>query len=81
MFFGPSACSRMLALQPTTRASAEVGTPRADLDLALTVLRVASGMPAPAGGTAFATARAAGWIADVLEERYVGARPPQPLPR
>ncbi|MFJ4832687.1 citrate synthase [Streptomyces sp. NPDC088747] len=64
----------------------------ANIDLALAVLTVASGMPASAGETIFAIARSAGWIAHILEEygerplrmrpsgRYVGARPPQPLP-
>ena len=65
----------------------------ANVDLALAVLTVASGMDATAGETVFAVARTAGWIAHTLEEyeerplrmrprgRYVGPRPPQPLPR
>jgi citrate synthase len=65
----------------------------ANVDLALAVLTVACGMPASAGETVFAIARTAGWIAHTLEEyeerplrmrpsgRYVGERPPQPLPR
>ncbi|MEU1152480.1 citrate/2-methylcitrate synthase, partial [Streptomyces sp. NPDC005918] len=64
----------------------------ANVDLALAVLTVSSGMPAEAGETIFAVARTAGWIAHALEEygerplrmrpsgQYVGLRPPQPLP-
>jgi citrate synthase len=64
----------------------------ANVDLALAVLSVSSGMPAEAGETAFAIARTAGWIAHALEEYqerplrmrpsgiYTGSRPPQPLP-
>ncbi|MFI1435237.1 citrate/2-methylcitrate synthase [Streptomyces lydicus] len=65
---------------------------RANVDLALAVLTVATGMPAEAGETIFAVARTAGWIAHALEEydepplrmrpsgQYSGPRPPQPLP-
>lgn len=65
----------------------------ANVDLALAVLTVSSGMSASAGETVFAVARTAGWIAHTLEEyeerplrmrpsgHYVGARPPQPLPK
>lgn len=64
----------------------------ADVDLSLAVLTVSFGMSSTAGGTMFAVARTAGWIAHALEgygERplrmrprgqYVGVRPPQPLP-
>ncbi|MFE1774075.1 citrate/2-methylcitrate synthase [Streptomyces sp. NPDC059008] len=64
----------------------------ANVDLALAVLTVASGMPTEAGETIFAVARTAGWIAHALEEydeppvrmrpsgRYCGPKPPQPLP-
>ncbi|MFI0225998.1 citrate/2-methylcitrate synthase [Streptomyces lydicus] len=64
----------------------------ANVDLALAVLTVATGMPAEAGETIFAVARTAGWIAHALEEydepplrmrpsgQYSGPRPPQPLP-
>ncbi|WP_328902778.1 citrate synthase [Streptomyces sp. NBC_00441] len=64
----------------------------ANVDLALAVLSVASGMPAEAGETVFAISRTAGWIAHALEEygerplrmrpsgHYTGPRPPQPLP-
>ncbi|MBO0514630.1 citrate synthase [Streptomyces beijiangensis] len=64
----------------------------ANVDLALAVLTVSSGMPAEAGETMFAVARTAGWIAHTLEEygerplrmrpsgQYTGPRPPQPLP-
>ncbi|MFF4607494.1 citrate synthase [Streptomyces sp. NPDC001339] len=64
----------------------------ANIDLALAVLTVATGMPAEAGETVFALARTVGWIAHALEEyaerparvrptgQYTGPRPPQPLP-
>ncbi|GAU69589.1 putative citrate synthase [Streptomyces sp. NBRC 110611] len=64
----------------------------ANVDLALAVLTVATGMPAEAGETVFALARTVGWIAHALEEyaeppvrvrptgQYTGPRPPQPLP-
>ncbi|WP_427919558.1 citrate/2-methylcitrate synthase [Streptomyces sp. cg40] len=64
----------------------------ANVDLALAVLTVSSGMPSTAGETIFAVARTAGWIAHALEEygerplrmrpsgHYVGPKPPQPLP-
>jgi citrate synthase len=64
----------------------------ANVDLALAVLSVASGMPAEAGEMVFAVARTAGWIAHAMEEyeerplrmrpsgQYDGPRPPRPLP-
>ncbi|MEO3975545.1 citrate synthase family protein [Streptomyces sp. CAU 1734] len=65
---------------------------KANVDLALAVLTVASGMPADASETIFAVGRTAGWIAHALEEygegslrlrpsgHYTGPRPPLPLP-
>ncbi|WLQ51463.1 citrate synthase [Streptomyces poriferorum] len=64
----------------------------ANVDLALAVLSVSSGMAVEAGETVFAISRTAGWIAHALEEygerplrmrpsgQYTGPRPPQPLP-
>ncbi|MFI5524949.1 citrate/2-methylcitrate synthase [Streptomyces platensis] len=64
----------------------------ANVDLALAVLTVSTGMPTEAGETIFAISRTAGWIAHALEEyaerplrlrpsgQYHGPRPPQPLP-
>ncbi|MFE3886015.1 citrate/2-methylcitrate synthase [Streptomyces lydicus] len=64
----------------------------ANVDLALAVLTVSTGMPAEAGETIYAIGRTAGWIAHALEEyaepplrmrpsgHYHGPRPPQPLP-
>ncbi|MFE3327299.1 citrate synthase [Streptomyces sp. NPDC059176] len=64
----------------------------ANVDLALAVLSVSSGMLAEAGETVFAVARTAGWIAHAREEyeerplrmrpsgQYGGPRPPRPLP-
>ncbi|MFJ8212810.1 citrate synthase [Streptomyces sp. NPDC096033] len=63
-----------------------------NVDLALAVLTLSSGMTAEAGETVFAVARTAGWIAHALEEyqerplrmrpsgHYTGQRPPRPLP-
>ncbi|RSS87823.1 helix-turn-helix domain-containing protein, partial [Streptomyces sp. WAC05292] len=44
------------------------GGPHANVDLALAVLTLSTGMPAEAGETVFAVARTAGWIAHALEE-------------
>lgn len=64
----------------------------ANVDLALAVLSVSSGMAVEAGETVFAVSRTAGWIAHALEEygerplrmrpsgQYTGPQPPQPLP-
>lgn len=64
----------------------------ANVDMALAVLSLSSGMPAEAGETVFAVARTAGWIAHALEEyeeqplrmrpsgHYSGPRPPRPAP-
>ncbi|MFD5395290.1 citrate/2-methylcitrate synthase [Streptomyces sp. NPDC127097] len=64
----------------------------ANVDLALAVLTVSTGMPTEAGETIFAISRTAGWIAHALEEyaerplrlrpsgQYHGPLPPQPLP-
>ena len=70
------------------------GAPGADanIDLALAVLTLSSGMAPEAGEAVFAVARTAGWIAHALEEyeerplrlrpsgHYTGPRPPRPLP-
>ncbi|WP_328320096.1 citrate/2-methylcitrate synthase [Streptomyces sp. NBC_00388] len=65
----------------------------ANVDLALAVFSVASGMRAEAGEALFAVARTAGWIAHAQEEyaerplrlrpggQYNGPPPPQDLPR
>ena len=64
----------------------------ANIDLALAVLSVTTGMAAEAGETVFAVARTAGWIAHAIEEygerplrmrpsgQYNGPRPPRDLP-
>ncbi|MET7910709.1 citrate synthase [Streptomyces avermitilis] len=89
----PDAAPALAAAHDLVATTARHTPLHANVDLALAVLTVASGMPASAGETVFAIARTAGWIAHVLEEyeerplrmrpsgRYVGARPPQPLPR
>lgn len=73
----------------TTARHAEL---HANVDLALAVLTVSTGMPAEAGETIYAVARTAGWIAHALEEyaehplrmrpsgHYHGPHPPQLLP-
>ncbi|MFF9315288.1 citrate/2-methylcitrate synthase [Streptomyces sp. NPDC014748] len=82
-----------LAAARDIEATAARSTPlHANVDLALAVFTASSGMPSTASETVFAVARTAGWIAHALEEygerplrmrpsgRYVGQRPPQPLP-
>ncbi|MFJ2830238.1 citrate synthase [Streptomyces sp. NPDC087263] len=88
----PGAAPALAAARDIVATTARHRPLHANVDLALAVLTVASGMPASAGETVFAIARTAGWIAHILEEygerplrmrpsgRYVGARPPQPLP-
>lgn len=89
----PTAAPALAAARDIVSTTARHTPLHANVDLALAVLTVASGMDATAGETVFAVARTAGWIAHTLEEyeerplrmrpsgRYVGARPPQPLPR
>ncbi|MBU6536489.1 citrate/2-methylcitrate synthase [Streptomyces mayonensis] len=82
-----------LAAARDIQATAARHTPlHANVDLALAVLTVSSGMPSTAPETVFAVARTAGWIAHALEEYgerplrmrpsglYSGPRPPHPLP-
>ncbi|MFE9833597.1 citrate/2-methylcitrate synthase [Streptomyces sp. NPDC005551] len=88
----PHAAPALAAAQDVAATAARHTPLHANVDLALAVLTVASGMPSTAGETVFAVARTAGWIAHTLEEygerplrmrpsgHYVGARPPQPLP-
>ncbi|WP_307622857.1 citrate synthase [Streptomyces sp. V3I7] len=88
----PAAEPALLAAHDIVATTARHAPLHANVDLALAVLTVASGMPATAGETIFAVARTAGWIAHALEEygerplrmrpsgHYVGPRPPQPLP-
>lgn len=88
----PRAAPALAAARDIAATTARHTPLHANVDLALAVLTVASGMPASAGETVFAVARTAGWIAHALEEygerplrmrpngQYVGARPPQLLP-
>ncbi|MFF2848560.1 citrate synthase [Streptomyces sp. NPDC058001] len=88
----PGATPALAAAQDVVTTTARHTDLHANVDLALSVLTVSSGMPAEAGETIFAVARTAGWIAHALEEyqerplrmrpsgQYVGPRPPQPLP-
>ncbi|MFF4017153.1 citrate synthase family protein [Streptomyces sp. NPDC001843] len=88
----PRAESALLAARDIVATTARHTPLHANVDLALAVLTVATGMPATAGETIFAVARTAGWIAHALEEygerplrmrpsgHYVGPPPPQPLP-
>ncbi|MGQ5654592.1 citrate synthase [Streptomyces sp. EKR5.2] len=89
----PVAAPALAAARDIVSTTARHAPLHANVDLALAVLTVASGMNTTAAETVFAVARTAGWIAHTLEEyeerplrmrpsgRYVGARPPQPLPR
>jgi citrate synthase len=89
----PAAGPALAAARDVVATTARHTPLHANVDLALAVLTVSCGMEATAGETVFAVARTAGWIAHILEEyeerplrmrpsgRYVGARPPQPLPR
>lgn len=88
----PGAAPALAAARDIVDTTARHAPLHANVDLALAVLTVASGMSSSAGETIFAVARTAGWIAHTLEEyeerplrmrpsgQYVGARPPQPLP-
>lgn len=89
----PVAAPALAAARDIVSTTARHAPLHANVDLALAVLTVASGMKTTAAETVFAVARTAGWIAHTLEEyeerplrmrpsgRYAGARPPQPLPR
>ncbi|MGW2473923.1 citrate/2-methylcitrate synthase [Streptomyces sp. NPDC001665] len=88
----PQAGPALAAARDVVATTARDAPLHANVDLALAVLSVASGMPAEAGETVFAISRTAGWIAHALEEygegplrmrpsgHYTGPRPPQPLP-
>lgn len=88
----PQAAPALAAARDVVATTARHAPLHANVDLALAVLSVASGMPAEAGETVFAVSRTAGWIAHALEEyaerplrmrpsgQYAGPRPPQPLP-
>jgi citrate synthase len=88
----PRAEPALLAARDIVATTARHAPLHANVDLALAVLTVSSGMPSTAGETIFAVARTAGWIAHALEEYgerplrmrpsgiYVGPKPPQPLP-
>ncbi|MEU1530671.1 citrate synthase [Streptomyces fagopyri] len=89
----PDAAPALAAARDIVTTTARHAPLHANVDLALAVLTVSSGMSSSAAETVFAVARTAGWIAHVLEEygerplrmrpsgQYVGARPPQPLPQ
>ena len=88
----PGAGPALAAARDIVATTARHTPLNANVDLALAVLTVSSGMPSTAGETIFAVARTAGWIAHALEEygerplrmrpsgHYVGEKPPQPLP-
>ncbi len=89
----PGAAPVLAAARDIAGAAAREVPLHANVDLALAVLGVSTGMPAEAGELIFAVARTAGWIAHALEEyrerpmrmrpvgQYVGPPAPQPLPR
>lgn len=88
----PQAAPALAAARDVVTTTARHAPLHANVDLALAVLSVSSGMAAEAGETVFAISRTAGWIAHALEEyeerplrmrpigQYTGPRPPQPLP-
>ncbi|WP_030676329.1 citrate/2-methylcitrate synthase [Streptomyces rimosus] len=88
----PQAGPALDAAREVAATTARHTTLHANVDLALAVLTVSSGMTPEAGETVFAVARTAGWIAHALEEyeehplrmrpsgHYQGPRPPQPMP-
>ncbi|MFE7615382.1 citrate/2-methylcitrate synthase [Streptomyces sp. NPDC057496] len=88
----PQAAGALAAAHDVIATTARHMPLPANVDLALAVLSVSSGMAAEAGETVFAVSRTAGWIAHALEEygerplrmrpsgQYRGPRPPQPLP-
>ena len=88
----PGAAPALAAARDIVATTARHTPLHANVDLALAVLTVSSGMPSTAGETIFAVARTAGWIAHALEEygerplrmrpsgHYIGPKPPQPLP-
>ncbi|MET7856171.1 citrate synthase [Streptomyces sp. NPDC005318] len=88
----PQAAPALAAARDVVTTAARHTPLHANVDLALAVLSVATGMDAEAGETVFAVSRTAGWIAHALEEygerplrmrpsgQYGGPRPPQPLP-
>jgi citrate synthase len=88
----PGASPALAAAHEVAAAAARHVTLPANVDLALAVLSVTTGMTADAGETVFAVARTAGWIAHALEEyeerplrmrptgQYNGPRPPRELP-
>lgn len=88
----PRAAPALAAARDVVTTTARHAPLHANVDLALAVLSVSSGMAAEAGETVFAISRTAGWIAHALEEygerplrmrpigQYTGPRPPRPLP-
>ncbi|MGN5635999.1 citrate/2-methylcitrate synthase, partial [Streptomyces sp. AC154] len=88
----PRAAPALAAARDVVATTARHAPLHANVDMALAVLSVSSGMAAEAGETVFATSRTAGWIAHALEEygerplrmrpigQYTGPRPPRPLP-
>ncbi|MFE4801434.1 citrate synthase [Streptomyces sp. NPDC056708] len=88
----PQAAPALAAARDVVTTTARHAPLHANVDLALAVLSVSSGMAAEAGETVFAVSRTAGWIAHALEEygerplrirpsgQYGGPRPPQPPP-
>ncbi|MEU1493054.1 citrate synthase [Streptomyces sp. NPDC005775] len=88
----PRAAPALAAARDVVATTARHTPLHANVDLALAVLSVSSGMAVEAGETVFAISRTAGWIAHALEEygerplrmrpsgQYTGPQPPQPLP-
>lgn len=88
----PRAAPALAAARDVATTAARHAPLHANVDMALAVLSVSSGMAPEAGETVFAISRTAGWIAHALEEyeerplrmrpvgEYTGPQPPRPLP-
>ncbi|WP_327113720.1 helix-turn-helix domain-containing protein [Streptomyces sp. NBC_01341] len=88
----PQAEPALAAARDVVTTTARHTPLHANIDLALAVLSVSSGMAGEAGETVFAVSRTVGWIAHAMEEygerplrmrpsgQYCGPRPPRPLP-
>ncbi|MFF4248018.1 citrate/2-methylcitrate synthase [Streptomyces sp. NPDC001822] len=88
----PQAEAALTAARDVITTTARHTPLHANIDLALAVLSVSSGMTGEAGETVFAVSRTVGWIAHAMEEyaerplrmrpsgQYCGPRPPRPLP-
>jgi len=63
---------RLRAAQALCAAMRDAGQPPPNLDVGLSALCAALGLPRGSAGVVFAVGRSAGWIAHVLEQRAQG---------